>query len=54
MTNDTAYAHKSWVVYGAGTQGRAPKPPLTSANHAINAVAEAPVSLPELLAAHFR
>lgn len=45
---------KSWVLWGAGTQGKAPKPPLTRANHCANVVAAANMSLPELLAAHFK
>ena len=44
----------SWVVWGAGTQGRAPKPPLTRANHCANVVATAGVPLPELLSNHFK
>ena len=45
---------KSWVIWGAGTQGKTPKPPLTRANHCANIVATANMSLPELLAAHFK
>ena len=47
-------AGRSFVVWGAGTQGKAPKPPLTKANHCTNVVATANMSLPQLLAAHFQ
>jgi hypothetical protein len=56
MTKSTRgkYANNSWVIWGAGTQGRAPKPPLTRANHCANVIATAAMSLPELLAAQFK
>ena len=47
-------AASSYVVWGAGTQGRTPHPPLTRANHCANVVATANVSLPQLLANHFK
>eukprot|EP00035_Acanthoeca_spectabilis_P013138 m.238986 g.238986 ORF g.238986 m.238986 type:complete len:467 (-) comp15813_c1_seq4:208-1608(-) len=53
MTTDPAFATQAYVVYGAGTQGGAPKPPLTKANHCANVVATANMSLPALLARHF-
>jgi hypothetical protein len=53
-TSDERYATKSFVIWGAGTQGRVPEPPLTKANHCANVVATANMSLPELLAAHFK
>lgn len=53
MTTDPAFATQAYVVYGAGTQGAAPKPPLTKANHCVNVVATANMSLPALLARHF-
>ena len=43
----------SYVIWGAGTQGKAPEPPLTKANHCANVVGVANVSLPHLLADHF-
>ena len=39
---------------GAGMQGRKPNPPLTKANHCANVVATANMSLPEVMAAHFK
>jgi hypothetical protein len=54
MTTDPKMANLSYVIWGAGTQGRTPKPPLTKANHCANVVATANVSLPHLLADHFR
>jgi hypothetical protein len=54
MTKDARYATKSYVIWGAGTQGGTPKPPLTRANHCANVVATAAMSLPELLAAQFK
>jgi len=53
MTKDARFANTSLVVWGAGTQGRPPKAPLTKANHCANVIAQAPMSLPQLLAAHF-
>merc|ERR1740117_596849 len=44
----------SYVIWGAGTQGQAPLQPLTKANHCANVVATANVSLPQLLADHFK
>jgi hypothetical protein len=52
--NAAAGTNQSWVIWGAGTQGKAPKPPLTRANHCANVVAVANVSLPQLLADHFK
>ena len=46
-------AERSYVVWGAGTQGHAPKPPLTKANHCTNVVVISNVSLPQLLTSHF-
>ena len=54
MNSAGANASVSYVIWGAGTQGRAPKPPLTKANHCANVVATANLSLPQLLAAHFK
>jgi len=53
ITSDAKFAKSSLVVYGAGTQGGTPKPPLTRANHCANVVATANVSLLELMARHF-
>ena len=47
-------ADVSYVVWGAGTQGRTPHPPLTKANHCANVIATANISLPQLLANHFK
>jgi len=46
-------ANESYVLWGAGTQGRAPGPPLTKANHCANVIGTANKSLPQLLADHF-
>ena len=54
ITSDKDYAKKSYVIWGAGTQGRKPDLPLTKANHCANVVATANMSLPELMAAHFK
>ena len=45
--------HKAYVVWGAGTQGKPPAPPLTRANHCANIVGVANMSLQELLMRHF-
>jgi hypothetical protein len=52
--NSAANSSVSYVIWGAGTQGRKPKAPLTKANHCANVVATANVSLPQLLADHFK
>ncbi len=46
--------NSSWVIWGAGTQGAAPKPPLSKANHCANIVATANLSLAQLLVDHFK
>lgn len=51
MTSDVY--DKAYVIWGAGTQGKTPKPPLTRANHCTNVVAVANISLSELLMKHF-
>jgi hypothetical protein len=53
MTTDPAFQNTSLVIFGAGTQGAPPKPPLTKANHCANIVATASMGLPQLLARHF-
>ena len=52
--HDPLSANRSWVIWGAGTQGRPPKPPLTKANHCANVVGTANMSLSQLLADHFK
>jgi hypothetical protein len=47
-------SYGSYVIWGAGTQGKTPLAPLTKANHCVNVVATANLSLPELLANHFK
>ena len=54
VTKDTEYQHKSYIVWGAGTQGQAPLPPLTKKNFCANVVGVANLSLPELMIAHFQ
>eukprot|EP00040_Diaphanoeca_grandis_P030663 m.181823 g.181823 ORF g.181823 m.181823 type:complete len:381 (+) comp32081_c1_seq3:65-1207(+) len=43
----------SYVIWGAGTQGARPHPPLTKANHCTNVVGVANISLGQLLMNHF-
>ena len=52
--NSGGEPNKSYVIWGAGTQGRAPDVPLTKRNHCANVVGTANVSLPQLLADHFK
>eukprot|EP01065_Artemidia_motanka_P028046 TRINITY_DN33257_c0_g1_i1.p2 TRINITY_DN33257_c0_g1~~TRINITY_DN33257_c0_g1_i1.p2 ORF type:complete len:334 (+),score=96.20 TRINITY_DN33257_c0_g1_i1:61-1062(+) len=42
-----------WLVWGAGTQGRAPKPPVPGFPDCINAVGNSSLKLPDLLPAFF-
>ena len=54
MNSPATSSASSYVIWGAGTQGRTPDPPLTIANHCANVVAVANTSLPQLLADHFK
>ena len=45
---------QAFVIWGAGTQGKKPGAPLTTEQSCANIIATAPMSLPALLAAHFK
>ena len=51
--SNSSNSNKTWIIWGAGTQGKIPKPPLTLANHCTNVVAVANMSLANLFQHHF-